>query len=192
MSSIDGRVARGERTRRAIVDAHTELVREGVLRPTAQLVADRAGVSIRTLWSNFSDVEALLQASTRRWLELDTSWWEPVDPALPLDERITRFCDRRAARVELMAPAARSAALGEPFSPALRDSRRQHVERLLSDLEHTFGPDLGPRSGARSAIYAELFVIASWPTWQTMTEDLALTREQALAAMTDGFRRLLG
>ena len=56
---VDGRVARGERTRRAIVDAHTELVSEGVLKPTAQSVADRAGVSIRALWSNFNDLESV-------------------------------------------------------------------------------------------------------------------------------------
>jgi len=189
---VDGRVARGERTRRAIVDAHTELVSEGVLKPTAQSVADRAGVSIRALWSNFNDLESLLSASVQRWLELDLTWWTPVDPTLPLDERIVTFCARRAVRLENMAPAARSAALGEPFSVALRMSRRQHVERLLSDLEHTFSPELGPRDGAEPPGYRDLYAAASWPVWSVMIDDLGLPREEAVDAMIDGFRRVLG
>jgi len=185
---LDGRVARGERTRRAIVDAHTDLVRAGVLRPTAQAVADHAGVSIRTLWSNFSDVEALLEASVARWLELDLTWWTPVDPQLPLSERITTFCRRRADRHEKMAPAARSAALSEPFSAALRASRRQHVERLLADLEHSFSPELGARTVDGPRKYHELYVAACWPTWSVLIDDLRLSREQATAVMIDAFR----
>jgi len=186
---MDGRVARGERTRKAIVDAHTDLVREGVLKPTAQAVAERAGVSIRTFWSNFSDGEALLRATVQRWLELDSGWWTPVDPSLPLDERIALFCERRATRIEHMAPAARSAALSEPFSPALRDSWTHHVERLIGDLKHTFGAELAGGRGA--ARLPELVVLASWPAWRMLTEDLGRTRAEAIAVTADGFARIL-
>ena len=188
---LDGRVARGERTRRAIVDAHTDLVREGVLKPTAQTVADRAGVSVRALWSNFNDLESLLSASVQRWLELDLTWWTPVGPTLPLDERIVTFCERRAVRLENMAPAARSAALGEPFSVALRASRRQHVERLLSDLEYTFSPELGARDGVEPPGYRDLYLVASWPAWSVMVDDLDLSHDEAIEAMIEGFRRVL-
>ncbi len=80
----DGRVARGERTREAIVAAHTALLREGVLKPTGQAIADRAGVSVRTLWANFKDFEALLKETTAtgsrrtpscRWWSIPASRW---------------------------------------------------------------------------------------------------------------------
>lgn len=186
----DGRIARGIRTRRAIVAAHTELVREGVLRPTAQMVADRAEVSVRTIWTNFSDLEALLRATTELWMEMDLQIWEPVSPDLPLAERIEVFCTRQADRVEHLAPAARSSVLGEPFSPALRDGRRTVGERLKADLEHTFGPELG-RFGEDSAVYDELYVISAWPVWQLLTQDLGRTREQALHSTRAFFRRAL-
>ena len=44
---VDGRTARSERTRTAIVDAHLQLIREGDLRPTAEKIAKQAGVSLR-------------------------------------------------------------------------------------------------------------------------------------------------
>jgi len=187
---IDGRIARGIRTRQAIVEAHTELVREGVLRPTAQRVADRAGVSVRTVWTGFADLEALLRATTQRWLDLDAELWQPVDPALPMSERIDLFCNRRVARVEHLEPAARSSVLGEPFSPALRKARREHVERLRVDLEHTFGPEIGRRTD-HPAVHDELYVMAAWPVWKILTIELGMTREVALQTTTNGFRRVL-
>ena len=41
------------------IDALQELVHEGVLVPTAQTVAERAGVGIRTVFRHFDDMETL-------------------------------------------------------------------------------------------------------------------------------------
>ncbi|MFI5429720.1 TetR/AcrR family transcriptional regulator [Aeromicrobium sp. UC242_57] len=136
----DGRVARGQRTRDAIVEAHAALLREGVLKPTGKVVAERAGVSLRTLWLNYKDTETLLAATTAYWLEADAALRVDVDATLSLEARIEQYLDMRVRRLEHLAPAARSAALGEPFSVALQDSRRQHVERVQHDLEAVFAP----------------------------------------------------
>ena len=50
-TALDGRVRRGARNRQTIVDALLDLVGSGILRPTAQQVADRAGVGIRTVFA---------------------------------------------------------------------------------------------------------------------------------------------
>src|SRR5262249_22213473 len=55
----DGRVRRGERSGDAIVVALVELVGEGILEPTAQQVAARARVGMRTVFRRFSDMESL-------------------------------------------------------------------------------------------------------------------------------------
>src|SRR6478752_6202099 len=55
----DGRVRRGERSGQAIVEALIDLVGNGILEPTAQQVAARAGVGIRTVFRRFSDMERL-------------------------------------------------------------------------------------------------------------------------------------
>ncbi|RYZ68502.1 MAG: TetR/AcrR family transcriptional regulator, partial [Proteobacteria bacterium] len=88
----DGRMQRSERTRALILQAHADLLREGVLKPTAALISERAGVSRRTLWSNFHDMESLLGATVDYWFRLDDQLRTVIDPDAPLEDRISRFC----------------------------------------------------------------------------------------------------
>lgn len=188
----DGRVARGERTREAIVEAHAELLREGVLKPTAKVIAERAGVSVRTLWLNFKDLETLLEATTAYWLDADAALRRAVDPSRPLGERIGSFCEQRALRLEHLAPAARSAVLGEPFSAALAAARRELIERLRHDLLEAFPDELAASGGADGALCVGLMAAASGMTWSFARDDLGREPDDAAAILRDTFRRLLG
>ncbi len=118
VTRVDGRSARALRTRSAIVDAHLELLRDGDLRPTGERIAERAGVSLRTLWTNFKDMETLFAAAGERLTELQLAAHRPISPDLPLERRIDAFCRQRATMLEILTPAARAAVTREPFSPA--------------------------------------------------------------------------
>lgn len=181
--NTDGRVARGERTRAAIIAAHTELLREGVLKPTGKVIAERAGVSLRTLWLNFKDLEGLLEETTAFWLAADQALWREIDLKLPLQERIELYCEQRVARLEHIAPAARSAALGEPFSAALMKSRHTHVERVEQDIEATFAIELDAAGPDRTLLAKALFAATSWPAWSSMRDDLGLDVDAAASIM---------
>ena len=187
----DGRIARGERTRDAIVEAHAGLLREGVLKPTAKVIAERAGVSLRTLWLNFKDLETLLEATTAYWLDADAALRQPIDPDLPLAERIDAFCQQRAVRLEHLAPAARSAVLGEPFSPALAAARRELIDRLRRDLLDTFRAELAAEGGADGALCLGLMAASGGMTWSFARDDLGRDVADARAIMRDTFTRLL-
>jgi len=189
--NTDGRIARGERTREAILDAHTALLRDGVLKPTGKVIAERAGISVRTLWLNVKDLEALMAASVAYWLAADAELRVPVDPAAPLDERIAGFVAQRVERLEHIAPAARSAALGEPFSPALQAGRREHVLRVRRDVDEAFGAELDASGPTREELGTALFVAASWPSWSTLRDDLDLDTAAAAAVMRTSIERLL-
>lgn len=189
----DGRRLRGERTRRSIVDAHSALLREGDLKPTAQTIAERAGVSVRTLWVAFGDMEGLLDATTDYWLRSDWELREQVEPTLALDERLDRFVAERARRLENIAPAARSAALAEPFSAALQASRRHHVQRVRDDVEEVFAGELATLDPAdRETQALALTAAASWNSWSLMRDDLGLDVATASAAMRRALAALLG
>lgn len=190
--NADGRIARGERTRESIIAAYTELLREGNLKPTGKVVAERAGVSVRTVWLNFKDLESLLSESTAYWLADVDALWHPIDPGLPLGDRITQFCDQRSRRLENIAPAARAAALGEPFSPALQASRRRHVERVRHDIEATFAPELGRDPRQREQLVIGLAVAASWSAWQLLRDDYGVAVSEATAVMRNTIGILLG
>ena len=57
----DGRVVRGLRNREALVDAIITLNEEGVLRPSAAEIAERAGVSLRSVYRHFEDIDAFME-----------------------------------------------------------------------------------------------------------------------------------
>ena len=61
-TAVDGRRQRTVRSRNAIIKASIELVKEGILIPTAQQIAERAGVGLRTFFRHFEDMSTLLVA----------------------------------------------------------------------------------------------------------------------------------
>jgi AcrR family transcriptional regulator len=185
---VDGRTARSERTRNAIVDAHVALITDGDLRPTADRIAKEAGVSLRALWSHFADMEALFAASGQRILERRDATFEPISADLPLAQRISAYCRQRARLSESIAPAARAAALKEPFSPALQRYRKLHVERVRDEVRALFSTEIADDTGLLDAITA----VSMWNTWDTMRTPMELTPDRAAATLERLITALLG
>src|SRR6188768_3224597 len=87
-ATVDGRRARRNRSRDLAVDALLDLLGEGVLRPTAQQVAERSGVSLRSIFRIFDDVETLHTAASARQLSRVRHLFIDVMPTGTLSERI--------------------------------------------------------------------------------------------------------
>jgi AcrR family transcriptional regulator len=183
-SHVDGRTARAERTRAAIVDAHLALIGEGNLRPTGERIAERAGVSLRALWANFKDMETLFEATGARLLADYDATFEPVPPDLPLAARVERYCRQRARLLQLIAPSARAAAMREPVSPQLHRNRLMHVERVQTEVEVLFAAELSMAGEARGQLRAAVVAASMWPAWSMLLDGLGLNVEQARAVMT--------
>ena len=166
---VDGRTARSERTRNAIVDAHLQLIREGDLRPTAERIAKQAGVSLRALWSHFADMEALFAASGRRVLEVRDGAYRPIRVDQPLADRIEAYCKQRARLLEQIGPTAKAAALKEPFSETLRHYRKIHVSRISAELTTLF-----PEIDGDEQLLNALIAVSMFPTWSVWREVMNL------------------
>jgi TetR/AcrR family transcriptional regulator of autoinduction and epiphytic fitness len=184
---VDGRTARAERTRKAIVDAHLQLIGEGDLRPTADRIAKLAGVSLRALWSHFADMEALFAESGRRVLAVRDAAHQPVSPALPLPDRIDAYCRQRARLLEQIGPVAKAAALKEPFSDALQRYRRVHVTRVREELSVLFAAEIAGDDEKLNALTA----VSMWPTWATWREVMGLPVTAARATLARTIAALL-
>ncbi|MEV0897672.1 TetR/AcrR family transcriptional regulator [Actinoplanes sp. NPDC049802] len=176
---VDGRTARSERTRNAIIDAHLRLIGEGDMRPTADRVAKLAGVSLRALWSHFADMEALMTASGQRVLEQRDASYRPIPADLPLAERIEAFSEQRARLLEEIGPAARASALKEPFSAGLQRYRKLHTARVRDELTATFAREIGNDEDLLNALTA----VSLWPTWASWREGMELSVESARSAL---------
>lgn len=187
----DGRTLRAQRTRQAIVDAHTQLILEGNLKPTAVEVATRAGVSTRAVFTHFPDLEQLFAATGEQTLAVQYANYRPVPADLPLDERVTLFCEQRAHMLESIAGASRAAQIRLPFSSQLRQNRARHNARLRTDLGLTFAPEIARAGAEADQLVTALLVACTWPSWMGSRDDLSLTVDEATAVMARTVHALL-
>ena len=175
----DGRVQRGERNRDAIVEAMFALVGEGTLQPTAEQVAARAGVGLRSVFRHFRDMESLyaaLNARLRHEAEPIVAAGEPSGSAA---SRARAMVQRRARLFEHIAPYKRSANLARQRSVFLNDTHRALVGELRAHLARWL-PELGE---APRAVADALEQATSFEAWERLRGDQGLSAARAREAM---------
>jgi TetR/AcrR family transcriptional regulator of autoinduction and epiphytic fitness len=176
------------RTKAAIVDACLELVHNGDLRPTAPRVAERAGVSVRSVFQHFADLEALFAAvGDEAVARLKTRTLE-VDPTRPLEERIGAVVAHRAALLEELTPLRRSIAANASNAPIATDRLRIAHALARAELAHAFASELGDDHQLLDAVDAVL----SWPTWDQLRTLIGLDEAAAASVVARIVRSLLG
>jgi len=131
---VDGRVQRSERSRAAIIEAMHELIDSGVLAPTAEKVAARAGVGIRTVFRHFSDMETLFAAMTELFNEQATPIFEVRPPAGTLAVRLNALIVRRAKFFEQIACREQASRLMRWRSPVLHNTHKQWTRKLRKNM----------------------------------------------------------
>ncbi len=190
---LDGRLARSERSRRAVVDALLDLLEEGDPRPAAARIAERAGVSLRSIYQHFESLEALLAAAADRHVERLAPLMRPVDVAAPLTDRLQVFAARRARLLEAMTPVRRASLREEPRSAevAVRLERIRTLGRL--EVEHVFAGELERLDETeRREVAAGLAVAASWSTWEELRRHQGLPPARARRVLHRMLAALLG
>jgi AcrR family transcriptional regulator len=177
--AMDGRQRRSARSREGIVQALFELVGSGVLRPTAQQVAETAGVGIRSVFRHFADMESLFAEMHSR-LEAEAV---PILRAAPvegpLDRRAHGLVDRRVEFFERIAPYKRSGNVQRWRSEFLRRQHSVLVRALRSDLLRWL-PEM---RRAPVDLVEALDLALSFEAWDRLRTDQRLGRDRARAAL---------
>jgi len=132
--TADGRILRSERSREAIVRATLALVGQGVLRPTAEQVAEEAGVGIRTVFRHFSDMDSLFSEMNSRLRETAIPLLIAPERSGSREERARSAVARRADMYEHIAPYRRSGNLNRWRSDFLQRQETAFVRELRKDL----------------------------------------------------------
>lgn len=187
----DGRAARSHRTKRAIINAMRALHAEGDLRPTAPRIAERAGVSLRTVWQQFADMEALLVEAVHRDSEILRSLVRRIEPDQPLADRVDTFVSQRARILEEMTPTWRAARIHAPWSAELRSDRNKKTAAGRTELELVFAPEFDQLAGKqRDQLVEALHAISIWAFWESLRTDLGLSPLRARELVRNTFASL--
>ena len=192
---VDGRNLRSRRTRQALIDALISLIEEGDLRPTAPRIAERAGVSLRSIYHHFDDLELLFAETAQRQIERIMPLRQPLPTGGPLSVRIKALLRQRIAIWEAVTPIRTAATLQEPFSPQLRAVRAEIHRRNRAELATVFASELKARTEEDAALLLDaLDAAVNWIAWTVMRTDLGLSPEEVeavlrrtiMALLTDG------
>ncbi len=176
----DGRLTRAARTRASVVEALLTLNDEGNLRPTARDIATKAGVSLRSLYVHFDDLEALFVAAGRRQAERLTDELPPMVTDGDLDTRLDAFVARRNHLHDLGSGVRRAAQLQEPFSPALQRAMASGRKALRAEISACFAPELAAADTvAPGRLLRALDIVTSPATWESLRIHQALAAADA-------------
>jgi AcrR family transcriptional regulator len=178
-ASSDGRQRRSERSREAIVQALCELVGDGILQPTAQQVAEAAGVGIRSVFRHFADMDSLFAEMDAR-LQADALPLLRGDPPeADSAKRARALVLRRIAFFEKIAPFKRAGTIQRWRSEFLRGQHGVLVRALRADLLRWL-----PELRRAPADLVEAFDLAlSFESWDRLRTDQRLGRGRARDAL---------
>jgi AcrR family transcriptional regulator len=171
----DGRTLRRLRNEERAVDAFLDLLAEGNERPTAQQVAARSGVSIRSIFRLFEDVDSLHVAAIARQAHHVAELQQPIAASGPVGVRIDAVVAGLTAVYEDIAPLRRLAMRVAHTSPTIAAGLARHRRLTRSQLRRTFASELAAlpardRSDATDALEAA----TSWETWDGLRTGQAL------------------
>jgi len=188
---IDGRRARGERTRTRVLEALLALVEEGELRPTAQEVAARAGVALRTVYHHFEDVQALRTMALSLQMSRHLENLQPIDPKLALDERVQVLTRQYRRLFEQITPIRRAAMFDEHASHEMAEGIRRMRSIRRDHIATAFAPELAKRAEEGRVLLDAIDVATSWDTWNYLRAGLGrsagATEKILIRILTDLF-----
>jgi AcrR family transcriptional regulator len=191
VAGAEPRSPRAERARASIAEALLSLIEEGDLQPTANRIAERAGISLRLIYHHFGDLESLYQEASRIQLERLLERFVPVPPDLPYDERLAAFADQRARIYEWQTPVRRSAMISEHGSRTLQEARSWGTSAAHHELQRTFATEITRIPDDERAITLDaLAMVTGWPAWDELRTS-GRSIEAATAAMSHAITVLL-
>jgi AcrR family transcriptional regulator len=192
-TETDGRRLRRSRNRDAAVDALLAIYREGRLDPSAAEIAERAGLSPRSLFRYFDDVDDLVRAAIERQTQIVFPALERrVDAHLDTDARITQFVDLRLALFDTVGRVGRVTRLHAPFHDEIRSNLAVMRTYLRRQVELTFAAELARHDAdQRRATIAALDVLCSYESVELLLDDQGLSQAQTHATLVRGVTALL-
>lgn len=145
----DGRTARRDRNKDLVLDAVLDLFREDAVYPAPAQVAERSGLSLRSVYRYYDDMDALVRAAMARHMAMVAPLFgvENVGEGTVLD-RIDRIVTQRVRLYEAVAPMMRAALLRERSNELIHLRLEEVRLDLRRQVEAMFKPELDAMDSA--------------------------------------------
>jgi AcrR family transcriptional regulator len=188
----DGRASRAARTRIAVVDALLALNEKGNLRPTAREIAAEAGVSLRSIYVHFDDVESLLVAAAVRHGEYLISLARRVPTEGPIGHRVAALVANRRTLYEAGSGVRRAALVQEPFSPALQRALEAGRKAGRAEIDNVFAAEIAAAGASGDRLRQALALTLGSTSWDVMRRYQKMTADEAQEQLRTMALALLG
>lgn len=186
---VDGRRLRREQNREAVLDALVELFTEGFYQPSANDIAERAGISPRSLFRYFDDIDDLNRATIERHLAAARAQLDiDIEPDAPTKTKVERVVEARMRLFEMIAPAARAARGYALRHPVVAAHLRENRAHLRDQVHRLFAAEL---EGDRAALLPALDALCSFETCELLRFDQGLSRPKTASALVRALTALL-
>jgi AcrR family transcriptional regulator len=172
---VDGRTVRREKSRQRIIDAVIQLVTEEVEEPTAESVAKLAGVTTRTVFRHFDDMEALHREIVAD-LQVQTDVLRVAyDPGRGWREQFNELVIRRTGIFEKYMSRILWAQSLRIRSAAIEADIQVYFGRMRESLKVRLPKEFVANADA----FAAIEVVLAWEVWIRLRRDQNLPAKKA-------------
>lgn len=183
----DGRRQRSVDSRARIVQALLDLVGEGEISPSAEQVAIRAQVGLRSVFRHFKDMDSLYsEMSQVIEAEILKSFYRPHTGGT-VAERLADLCSRRAGLFERIGPYRRASTTLAHRSSFLASEQKRMTAGLRKILEDALTPEIV----ADKTKVEALDLLLSFDSWNRLRRDQNLSPSEAEAVIANAISRLI-
>jgi AcrR family transcriptional regulator len=193
VSAVDGRSLRRERNRQDIVDALLGLIENGETEISAALIASKAGLSERSIFRYFDDVNDLYRSVC------DLAFSKEIEYALiddagvgSLDTKIENFVNQRVriyTMNEKIAPAARSFAFKNPI---IKNQLVVGRKLLRTQIIKHFAQELSMfDKQQQQAAVAIIDSLTTFEYYDMMRSDQKMSVQTIKSVLTESIRKAL-
>ncbi|PKP68582.1 MAG: transcriptional regulator [Alphaproteobacteria bacterium HGW-Alphaproteobacteria-5] len=184
----DGRRLRSAASRRRIVEAMRDLIREGTISPRAEEVAARADVGLRSVFRHFDDMESLYREIGDLILVDVAPMLELPPPSGTADEILEEMIERRAKLFERIMPFRVAADMNAHRSPFLADDRAR-MNTAFRDIMRSALPAAIRKD---RVLVDALDAVLSFDFWRRLRLDQRLSISQARRVVEAAAAPLIG
>jgi AcrR family transcriptional regulator len=193
VSAVDGRSLRRERNRQDIVDALLGLIENGETEISAALIASKAGLSERSIFRYFDDVNDLYRSVC------DLAFSKEIEYALiddagvgSLDTKIENFVNQRVriyTMNEKIAPAARSFAFKNPI---IKNQLVVGRKLLRTQIINHFAQELSMFDKQQQQVAVAIIdSLTTFEYYDMMRSDQKMSVQTIKSVLTESIRKAL-